>query len=445
MATYIKKIRTDAGDLQIDYNALANLPKYAGSSSAGGAATSANKINTDAGSHIQPVYFANGVPVKTTYTLSRNVPSDAVFTDTHYESKNVVGTPSATSNTTTALTNGGVYLNSVENGVVTSSHKISGTGATTVTSDTSGNIVVNTTYSAATTSAAGLMSVADKKIVNSVSNPNILINGDFQVWQRGTSFSNIENQYTADRWLIKNSKAKTSLVEKSTDVPSGQSMFQSLHIKEATEENSNLRYNFEKALKGTFTLSFWYKTSAAFNTYIYDNNTLKHLGKLATLNSWVKATFTFTATSLTFLSIVHTMSIGDTYITGVKLEVGDSATAFSPRAYAEEVALCQRYFQRVNLYYVPGVSNNSGATATFTYPARLRDMVNSTMTATININTKELRTTDSDAVTTTITLNSATCLGGLIVLTFNSSANLGARKTVWSVGNFEIFADAEVY
>lgn len=27
MAQYVKKIRTDAGDLQIDYNALANLPK----------------------------------------------------------------------------------------------------------------------------------------------------------------------------------------------------------------------------------------------------------------------------------------------------------------------------------------------------------------------------------------------------------------------------------
>lgn len=428
MATYIKKIRTDAGDLQIDYNALANLPS--------------------AGSVTQPVYFKNGVPTVTNYTLAKSVPSNAVFTDTHYTSKNVVGSKTATSNATTALTNGNVYLNSVENGAVTSAHKISGSGATTVTTDASGNIIVNstdTTYSAATTSANGLMSAADKKTVNAVSNPNILINGDFQVWQRGTSFTNIENQYTADRWCIKNSKAKTSLVEKSTDVPSGQHMCQSIHLKEVTEENSNLRYYFEKALKGTFTLSFWYKTSAAFNTYINDNGALQHLGKLTTLNTWSKAIFTFSATSLTFLSIVHTMSIGNTYITGVKLEVGDVATAFSPRPYSEEIDLCQRYFQRVNLYYVPGVSNNSGATVTFSYPARLRDMANSSMTAKLNITPKELRTTDSDAVTTTITLNSVTCLGGLIVLTFNSSANLGARKSVWSVGNFEIFADAEVY
>jgi hypothetical protein len=72
-------------------------------------------------------------------------------TNTHYASKNVVGATTATSNTTTALSNGAVYLNSVENGAVTSSHKISGSGATTVTTDTSGNIVIsstdnNTTY-----------------------------------------------------------------------------------------------------------------------------------------------------------------------------------------------------------------------------------------------------------------------------------------------------------
>lgn len=38
---------------------------YAGSSSAGGAATSANKLNTDAGSEVQPVYFSGGIPVVT--------------------------------------------------------------------------------------------------------------------------------------------------------------------------------------------------------------------------------------------------------------------------------------------------------------------------------------------------------------------------------------------
>lgn len=124
--------------------------KYAGSASAGGSANSAVKLDTaTAGSATQPVYFADGKPVATTYTLGKSVPADAKFTDTntHYASKNVVGSSTATANTTTALTNGNVYLNSVENGAVTSAHKISGSGATTVTTDTSGNIIVSSTNS----------------------------------------------------------------------------------------------------------------------------------------------------------------------------------------------------------------------------------------------------------------------------------------------------------
>lgn len=167
--------------------------KYAGSASAGGAATSANKLNTDAGSATQPVYFANGVPVATTYTLGKSVPSNAVFTDTHYASKNTVGVTGATSNTTTALTNGNVYLNSVENGAVTSSHKISGAGATTVTTDTSGNIVIsstdnNTTYSAAGSALGLVKSGGDVTISSGV----ITVNDD----SHNHTIANIDNLQT---------------------------------------------------------------------------------------------------------------------------------------------------------------------------------------------------------------------------------------------------------
>ena len=123
---------------------------------------------TSKGSATQPVYFdSNGVAQPTSCTLEKSVPNNAVFTDTHYTSKNVVGSSTATSNTTSALTNGNVYLRHIENGSVTSTHKISGSGATTVTTDTSGNIIItstdnNTTYSNATKSDAGLMSSSDK-------------------------------------------------------------------------------------------------------------------------------------------------------------------------------------------------------------------------------------------------------------------------------------------
>lgn len=45
-------------------------------------AESAAKLTTSAGSATQPVYFSNGKPVATTYTLGKSVPSNAVFTDT---------------------------------------------------------------------------------------------------------------------------------------------------------------------------------------------------------------------------------------------------------------------------------------------------------------------------------------------------------------------------
>lgn len=50
---------------------------YAGSSSTGGPATSADKLNTNAGSEKAPVYFKNGIPVVTGLTLDRDISGNA--------------------------------------------------------------------------------------------------------------------------------------------------------------------------------------------------------------------------------------------------------------------------------------------------------------------------------------------------------------------------------
>lgn len=50
---------------------------YAGSASSGGAATSANKLNTNAGSAILPVYFSNGVPVACSTNLGVSITGNA--------------------------------------------------------------------------------------------------------------------------------------------------------------------------------------------------------------------------------------------------------------------------------------------------------------------------------------------------------------------------------
>lgn len=114
------------------------------------------KITVDSTGHI-----SSATAVAKSDITALGIPSSD--TNTHYTSKNVVaGSSTTTSNTTSALGNGSVYLISVENGVATSAHKISGSGATTVTTDASGNIVIsstdtNTTY---TLSSFGITATA---------------------------------------------------------------------------------------------------------------------------------------------------------------------------------------------------------------------------------------------------------------------------------------------
>lgn len=61
----------------------AHTHSYAGSSSSGGSANSAVKLDSSAGSSTQPVYFSGGKPVAIGYTIAKSVPSNAVFTDTN--------------------------------------------------------------------------------------------------------------------------------------------------------------------------------------------------------------------------------------------------------------------------------------------------------------------------------------------------------------------------
>ena len=100
-------------------------------------ATSAEKLTTSAGSATKPIYFSDGKPVATTYTLGKSVPSDAVFTDTKVTQS--VTTANAAfplllapngqtaTNTTTSYFDSGVTLNPSTNTIAAN---ISGNAAT---------------------------------------------------------------------------------------------------------------------------------------------------------------------------------------------------------------------------------------------------------------------------------------------------------------------------
>jgi hypothetical protein len=153
-------------------------------------ATSAGKLTSGTvGSATQPIYFKDGVPTITGYTVAKSVPADAKFTDTntwkantstqegyvakpqdnsgnllknkvwktdangvpawrddndtntHYTSKNIVGN-SDKATADAAVSTNGIYLNHLEGTTKTSSHKIIGAGSTTVTASADGIITI---------------------------------------------------------------------------------------------------------------------------------------------------------------------------------------------------------------------------------------------------------------------------------------------------------------
>lgn len=77
--------KSEIGLGNVDNTADANKSvKYATSAGSASSATTATKLSTSAGSSTQPIYFSNGTPTACSYTLGKSVPSNAVFTDTTY-------------------------------------------------------------------------------------------------------------------------------------------------------------------------------------------------------------------------------------------------------------------------------------------------------------------------------------------------------------------------
>ena len=104
-----------------DFAAASHTHNYAGSSSAGGAANSANKLNKNAGSATQGVYFKDGVPVAMPHTLGKSVPADAKFTDTNTW-RGVQDNLTSTTTDQSLSANQGKVLKGLVDGKAASSH-----------------------------------------------------------------------------------------------------------------------------------------------------------------------------------------------------------------------------------------------------------------------------------------------------------------------------------
>lgn len=244
---------------------------------------------------------------------------------------------------------------------------------------------------------------------------NAIINGDFNVWQRNTSFTSVADAtYTADRWLYNKNGTMVHDISRSTDVPTlaqaGRLFNYSMLVDCQTVHSSigagNLAvvqqriegYNFAPLAQRIITVSFWVKSTktgtfcvSLGNESPFDRSVVKEYTINAS-DTWEYKTLTFPAspsagtwsyTSGIGLRLTFALAVGSTYQTtadawqtgnfhatsnqvnacdntannfrlcGVQLEAGSVATAFEQRTFQQELALCQRYFEKSYEYATP--------------------------------------------------------------------------------------------
>ena len=203
---------------------------------------------------------------------------------------------------------------------------------------------------------------------------NLIINGAMQVAQRGQSFT--AQGYSLDRWYHQLSGA-TSTTTQETFALGSEVAGCSKYLKQATSAGDNycgLVYKVEdvKSLpEGKATFSFYAKgTNPAGGSYTvrldrisrvspYESSTGPLISTVTLTSSWQRFVYTFDVPSFSGLGTIDNTSHlyisihqpdGDTStagwelnLTGVQLEVGETATPFEHEDFGTTLRKCERY------------------------------------------------------------------------------------------------------
>jgi len=226
---------------------------------------------------------------------------------------------------------------------------------------------------------------------------NKIINGDFGVWQRGTSFNLTgTDAYTVDRFLVSaDSATGTPTLTQQTFTPGTAPVagYEGTYFPRITLSSSNTAWYFSQRIEDvrifagqTVTLSFWAKSSSsqAVQYYFRQNfgtggsSNINLSGSIGTIGtSWQRFTQTITlgsmagktigAGSYMFAQIFNSSGVvasSTIDIWGMQLEAGSVATAFQTATgtVQGELAACQRYYEKsYPLATAPGsTSSQSG-------------------------------------------------------------------------------------
>ena len=215
----------------------------------------------------------------------------------------------------------------------------------------------------------------------SASNRNLIINGGMNIWQRATSHTTASGYNSVDRWSFNTYTGGAFTVSKEVDSVHGDYLKWNRTAQDTSNPNAGNAIqqaieNAQYVVGGQYiTVSFWLKDEAGLGSgfvrvrqgaspYVRINTDNTDGVWVSSSTAWEYHTFTFQVKSAAEIAMpnIHLLiqmdngtAQGGVSITKVQLEVGSVATPFEHRQYGQELALCQRYFQKVDYNH-----NNGG-------------------------------------------------------------------------------------